>query len=269
MIASAPSITAILLYLVSGGYLSVQIAKLQQIQRNWLIPLSCIAVVAHALGIYHLVFVDEGYRLGFFTALSLITCVVNLLVALSGLRLPILNLFVFLFPFSACVVLASLFTESPITPSHNISPGLFTHITLSVLAYSLLTIATLHALLLAWQNHQLRAKHMTGRVRLLPPLQTMESLLFDVVWAGQITLTLSIFSGFLFLEDMFAQTLVHKTILSILAWMMFAILLWGRHIWGWRGNSAIRWTLAGFCSLMVAYFGSKLVIEFILNRPIV
>lgn len=266
MSSFAPSIAAVCLYLVSGGYISLQIAKLKNVQKSWLITACCLAVIAHALSIYHLVFAEDGYRLGFFVALSLITCVVNFLIAISGLRLPILNLFVFLFPFSACVIIAAALSEGPVTPFNNIPHGLFIHISLSVLAYSLLMIAALQAILLAWQNHQLRNKHATGRIRLLPPLQTMETLLFDIVWAGELTLTLSIVSGFIFLEDMFAQSLVHKTILSIFAWLLYATLLWGRHVRGWRGNSAIRWTLSGFCSLMVAYFGSKLVIELILHR---
>ncbi len=93
----------------------------------------------------------------------------------------------------------------------------------------------------------------------------MESLLFHVIWAGQITLTVSILSGFVFIQDMFAQSLVHKTALSIVAWLIYSVLLFGRHQQGWRGSYAIRWTLAGFCTLMMAYFGSKLVIELILG----
>lgn len=77
-------------------------------------------------------------------------------------------------------------------------------------------------------------------------------------------LSLSLLSGWIFLEDLFAQHLVHKTLLSLVAWVVFGILLWGRHVRGWRGSKAIRWTLAGFLLLMLAFFGSKLVREFIL-----
>ena len=70
----------------------------------------------------------------------------------------------------------------------------------------------------------------------------------------------------IFLEDIFAQHLVHKTVLSLVAWCIFAILLWGRHVLGWRGNTAVKLTLAGFVVLMLAFFGSKLVLEVILQR---
>ncbi|HLA31971.1 MAG TPA: cytochrome c biogenesis protein CcsA, partial [Pseudomonas sp.] len=115
------------------------------------------------------------------------------------------------------------------------------------------------------QDHQLKHKHPSGLIKNFPPLQTMESLLFGFLWGGWLLLSLSLLSGALFINDLFAQHLAHKTILSCFAWVVFGVLLWGRHQLGWRGHKAIRWTLAGFCLLMLAYFGSKLVREFILH----
>jgi ABC-type uncharacterized transport system permease subunit len=94
----------------------------------------------------------------------------------------------------------------------------------------------------------------------------MENLLFQMLTAGFILLSLSLFSGILFLEDLFAQHLAHKTVFSIIAWLVFGTLLWGRWRFGWRGRTAIRWTLSGFFFLMLAYFGSKLVLEIVLQR---
>jgi len=117
---------------------------------------------------------------------------------------------------------------------------------------------------LSVQNSFLHKHQPGGLIRLLPPLKTMETLLFDAIIIGFICLSLSLVSGMIFLENMFAQHLAHKTILSILAWLVFAILLAGRWLAGWRGRTAIRWTLGGFISLMLAYFGSKFVLEVIL-----
>jgi len=103
-------------------------------------------------------------------------------------------------------------------------------------------------------------------VQVLPPLTTMERVLFELIWAGMVLLTLSILSGFLFLDNMFAQHLVHKTILSLAAWVIFAILLLSHHILGWRGMRAVRWTLGGCLVLLIAYFGSKFVLEILLSR---
>ena len=94
----------------------------------------------------------------------------------------------------------------------------------------------------------------------------MEALLFEMIILGFTLLTLGLISGFVFLEDMFAQRLAHKTFLSIAAWLVFGTLLWGRFRSGWRGQRALIWTLVGFVVLMLAYFGSKAVIELVLGQ---
>jgi ABC-type uncharacterized transport system permease subunit len=144
--------------------------------------------------------------------------------------------------------------------------GIGIHVLVSLFAYSLLTLASVQAILLAIQDHHLHGRHPGGFVRALPPLQTMEILLFELIGVGFFLLSLALVSGFAFLEDMFAQHLVHKTLLSVVSWLVFAGLLWGRFRFGWRGRTAIRGTLTGFVFLMLAYFGSKLVLELILQR---
>jgi len=116
------------------------------------------------------------------------------------------------------------------------------------------------------QDYQLRRKRLAWAMQMLPPLQVMETLMFQMVALGLLLLSLSLISGFLFLEDIFDQHLVHKTILSIAAWFVYATLLWGRWRYGWRGRKAIRWNLAGFFVLLLAYFGKKFVLELILHR---
>jgi ABC-type uncharacterized transport system permease subunit len=93
----------------------------------------------------------------------------------------------------------------------------------------------------------------------------MESFLFVCLGFGFACLSVSLISGFFYLEDIFAQQLVHKTVLSIVAWFILGILMFGRIKFGWRGRKAIRWTLSAFAFLMLAFFGTKLVIEFILQ----
>jgi len=161
------------------------------------------------------------------------------------------------------MVSSSLSNDTAITKSALGIP-IITHILLSVLAHSLLAIATLQALLLSYQYKKLKTRHPKGLIGILPPLQTMETLMFELVWAGFALLTLSILSGLIYLDNIFAQHLAHKTVFSILAWFIYATLLWGRHSIGWRGIIAIRWMLVGFAALMLAYFGSKIVLEVIL-----
>jgi ABC-type uncharacterized transport system permease subunit len=146
------------------------------------------------------------------------------------------------------------------------SVGLRLHVLFSILAYSLLSIAALEALMLAWAERQLKRKRPRMIMQFLPPLATMEAFMFQILGVGFLLLSLSLGTGLMFLDDMFAQHLVHKTVLSIAAWLVFAALLAGRYYLGWRGRIAVRATIAGFLLLMLAYFGSKIVLELILKR---
>jgi ABC-type uncharacterized transport system permease subunit len=129
-----------------------------------------------------------------------------------------------------------------------------------------LTIAACQAAAVAALDYQLHHRHTRGLVQVLPPLQLMEAMLFELLWVGLVLLTIAISSGMLFLEDIFAQHLVHKTVLTLCAWLLFATLLWGHHQLGWRSQTAVRFTLSGFVVLMLGYFGSKFVLELILQQ---
>ena len=144
------------------------------------------------------------------------------------------------------------------------SPGILLHIVTSILGYALFAVAACQSVLLIYQNRHLKQHQSSRLVANLPPLQTMESLLFEVLAAGQVFLSIALLTGFLFLDDLWAQHVVHKTILSLVAWFIFTILLLGHYRLGWRGRTAIRWTLWGFANLVVAFFGTKLVLEFLL-----
>ena len=229
------------------------------------IGLGLVGVVLHGLFLYQHIVTNSGINLGFFDAASLISWTVLLLLLLSSLSKPVENLGIVLLPLAALTIVF----QARFPSAHFLSPhapwGLRLHVLISLLAYSLLTMASVQAVLLAIQDHHLRHRHPGGFIRSLPPLQTMEDLLFEMIGAGFVLLTLALISGFMFLQDMFAQHLVHKTILSIVAWLVFGGLLWGRFRFGWRGQKALIWTLAGFVVLMLAYFGSKFVIELVLK----
>lgn len=140
------------------------------------------------------------------------------------------------------------------------------HIVLSTLAYALLTIAVALAVALALLDRRLRNRRPLGWLTVLPSVEALEAGTFQALAAGFAVLTLALFSGFVFVEDLFAQHLIHKTVLSCLAWVVFAVLLFGRWRFGWRGRLATTWTLSGFALLGLAYFGSKIVLESILGR---
>lgn len=262
MITLSANLIAIALYVAATLFFARKFGRQEAINHSQLLITAAVALAFHGVGVLSLSLGSDGFHLSLFAVLSLIFWVVNSIVLISSFKKELHNLFLLLFPLSALAVLASAFTQE----SEALDYSLASHIILSILAYSLLTIASLQALLLAYQNRALKHKNLITSTRLLPPLQTMESLLFELLWVGEILLTLAIASGFWFLEDMFAQHLAHKTVFALIAWFIYALLLWGRHQVGWRGNTAIRWTLAGFLCLMLAYFGSKIVLELILNR---
>jgi ABC-type uncharacterized transport system permease subunit len=234
-------------------------------KRNFL-GLGLIAVTLHAIALYQGLFSTSGLNLGFFNAISLISFLIALLILLASLTNPVENLGIFLLPMAALAILLELIF--PV--EHNLPTAtaldLKLHILMSIMASSMLGIAAVHSIVLAIQDRQLRNKKPGGYIRALPPLQTMETLLFQMIGLGFFLHSLSLITGMIYLDDMFAQHVAHKTVLSIIAWFVFAILLWGRWRFGWRGTKAIRWTLAGFVTLLLAYLGSKWVLEILLGR---
>ena len=262
------SFLAIALYGLSSGVLVRRLLRRAVGERppHLALLLGLAAAGLHAAVLFHLVFSAQGLDLSFFKVASLVSWLAALLVLLAAMSRPVENLGIAVLPLAA---LSLLLTElSPVRPEtiRDIPAELEWHIILSILAYSLLSIAALQAALLYIQDRHLHNKQPGGFIRALPPLQTMESLLFQMIGLGFVVLSLALLSGGVAIEDLFAQHLVHKTVLSILAWIVFGVLLWGRWQFGWRGRTAIRWSLTGFVVLMLAYFGSKVVLEFILHR---
>ncbi|HEX3915684.1 MAG TPA: cytochrome c biogenesis protein CcsA [Steroidobacteraceae bacterium] len=140
------------------------------------------------------------------------------------------------------------------------------HILLSMAAAALLFAAAVTAILLVFLDRRLRTRRIADLSSGLPPLDALEKIMFRLVAAGFGLLTLALITGFVFVTNLFTQNLVQKTVLSIIAWLIFAVLLIGRLRFGWRGRSAVRWTLSGFAILAVAYFGVKFVLEDLFGR---
>jgi len=234
------------------------------LSRKKIIAIGLIALCLHALALHNSLMTPIGIDLGFYNAMSLVSAVIILLILIAELRYPVDILAVVLLPTAAVSMLIDSFNST----HHLLPPGssdeLIFHILTSIIAYSILALAALQAILLSIQNKFLHAHQPGGFIKLMPPLNTMEVLLFEVLTVGFIALTISLGSGMVYLDNMFEQQLAHKTILSIIAWFVFLTLLIGRWKLGWRGRTAIRWTLTGFASLMLAYFGSKFVLEIVL-----
>ena len=183
---------------------------------------------------------------------------------LSTTRWPLSSLGVLVYPIAGlCAVLYALTRSQAGTETAiELSPLLQAHIISSVFAYAMLSLAGLQAIVLAVQDHQLHHHKPGGFVSSLPPLQTMEKLMFRVVAVGFVLLTIALGTGFAVVDNWFT----HKIIFSAISWLIFAALLIGRQQAGWRGRKAIRLTLSGIGFLILAFFGSKLVLELILGQ---
>jgi ABC-type uncharacterized transport system permease subunit len=257
-----------LLYLAATALQLLQLSQQKQrrgISRS-VFCLGVLAMMLHGAIVWQTAFAAEGVNLGFFKLSALIFLVINLACLTTLIRRPLQNLLLALFPLSALAVLVSTFAPDTRAATQNLDGGMLLHVSSSILAYAILTLAAVQSAVLALQDYQLRHRHTTGIVQILPPLQLMETMLFELLWIGVTLLTIAIVSGFVFVDDFFAQHLVHKTVLTIGAWLLFSTLLWGLYRLGWRSGTAVRLTLAGFALLMLAFWGSKLVLELILHR---
>jgi len=260
------AITAIALYLLSTIRQVQAFSKTNVNHRQQVLALGMVATALHGLSWFTPMLASGNVVLSFFSVGSLIALVISALIVLSAIKKPLENLLLGIFPMAAILLLVNLLLPTSQSTGQQWNPGLTAHIILSIMAYSILTIAAFQAILLMVQNHQLKHKHVTGIMQVLPPLQTMDKLLFEMLGAGTGLLTLAIISGFVFLDDLFAQHLLHKTLFTLIAWGIFSFLLFAHWRFGWRGQVASKWTLTAMSFLVLAFFGSKLVLEIILQR---
>ena len=262
MYPTTASTLAALLYCLSAFLIFKQLGTAQR-QRWVAMAPALVAMLLQATALNSLIIQPEGLNLGFFAAFSLIAWLISIQILLSSIYRRIESLGIVVFPISGFAsIIASLhFSDHLIYITSHAIQG---HVMVSIIAYSLITLGAFQAGLLAYQDRSIRQHQPGGFIRYLPPLHDMETLLFQFLGFGFICLSASLLSGFFYVEDLFAQHLVHKTVLSIVGWIILAVLLYGRFRFGWRGKTAINWTLSAFVFLMLAFFGSKLVLEFIL-----
>lgn len=229
-------------------------------------PIAGTAVAAHALALIAALLGDGALRIGVSEALSLVSWQSAALLFLLCLKQPLTALRPVIYSLAAICVLCAALWPSPTNANPIGDWRIQLHVVLSILSSGLLTLAVAQAVVLAAQDRFLHRHKDAWLQRNLPPLQTMESLLFTMLAVGLFLLSLTLITGLLFIDNLFAQHLAHKTVLSICAWVILGILLWGRWRFGWRGRTAIRWTIAGYSVLVLAYFGSKIVLELLLDR---
>lgn len=228
-----------------------------------------VALVLHGMLVYRGVVTPEGLDLGVANAISLLVWLTVLIYWLAGLAFQGLSSILGLM---APVALAAVLLQLAVPSHHYVTYGgssLFTlHFAIAMLAYSLFMVATVHAVVMLAEEKWLHRGVLPPFLRTLPPLLEMEALLFRIILAAFVLLTLTVVSGLFFSDELFGKplTFTHKTVFGILSWFIFGGLLAGHSLWGWRGRTAVRWTLVGFTMLLLAYVGSKVVLELVLQR---
>jgi ABC-type uncharacterized transport system permease subunit len=223
------------------------------------------ALTAHAGLLFLPTLAGAAISTTFFSALSLVAWAMSAVMTITNARTRARVLLAMIWPIALLAAAADAL--SPATSPDTISGWqIRLHVVIALSAYALLSIAALQAIVVAWQERSLRRKHMSLSLRALPPLSAMEELLFQYIVAGFALLTLTVLSGALFIDDWMAQHLVHKTVLTLFAWVVFGMLIFGRWRFGWRGRIAVNWTLIGMGVLLLGFFGSKFVLEMVLGR---
>ena len=243
-----------------------QIASNEPSPKNKSIYLICwfIALLTHIIALHHPLLIGKALGLNLFSLASYVMWFISLILFITSLTRKVKSLALILIPFAILSIILPLNLGGQSDTFINMQTGLGVHILTSLLAYSLLMLASFQALLLAFQNKQLRTHQSSGFSRNLPSLEDMEHLLFRFISIGLVLLSIALATGFAFLDNLFGSGIAHKTILSILSWLIFTALLFGRWKYGWRGRKAINWTLVGFGVLVLAFFGTKFVQEYIL-----
>jgi len=269
---------AALAYAVLGGSLWIRLAGAGEVEQTGRIARLCLlgALILHGIGLQQSMLGSQHLFIGWALALSaaiwlgmVVFWLESLLVRIDGLQLLLL-------PAAAIASgLAAIFPQGQFVP-HADDPWLRVHLLIALAAYGLITIAALHAMMMALLDRHLHRpldapaeRSIIGRVLdSQPPLLVQEQLLFRIIWIGFVVLTLAVGSGSVASMKLTGKILPfdHKTVFTLLSWLTFGVLLAGRHIWGWRGRVALRWTLTGFGFLILAYTGSRFVLEMILHR---
>ncbi len=229
-----------------------------------LVPLGLHSVLVEAA-----LFDATPLRFGFGHALSVMLWLAVLIYWLESLFVRLDGLQMLVLPLAAVsVVLPALFPGFASSAPDSLAFRL--HLAVAMAAYSLFTIAALQAVMMALLERRLHSGGIRGPFALLPPLLTLERLLFRILWIGFVMLTLTLVSGAAFSEQLFGRAMrfEHKSLFAVISWVIFAMLLAGRHLYGWRGRKALRWVAAGFACLLLAYVGSRFVLEVILKRPV-
>ncbi|WP_019616163.1 cytochrome C assembly family protein [Psychromonas ossibalaenae] len=252
-------------YIIAGVIAVTQLFSPKKSQPIWqLIPIT-IALSSHAVWLYQHIILVDGQNLPILNVLSLVTFFISALSSFASKRLNTGVLLPVVYAFTVINFIAVVYLPSHFITHLETHPQVGSHIIFALLAYSILSIASLLAIQLAFIDYRLK-NHKSPLTQInMPPLMTLEKSLFQFIFIGFVLLTCTLLTGFIFLEDMFALGKAHKAVFTLIAWVIYAVILWGHFAKGWRGRFVVYITIVGSSVLTLAYFGSRFVREIILT----
>ena len=224
-----------------------------------------IGIGFHAIALGHVILSSDGQNLSILVVASIVSWLIAALLTIAIPKFAIVTLLPVVYGFAALAVLGVWLVPSSYITHFEARPGLLLHITIALNAYSTLVIAAFYAIQLHLINARLKSKKLNISSTPLPPLLTVEKQLYQLILTGTILLTLSLISGFFFLEEMLAQGQAHKTVLSIISWCSYVYLLWKHHQQGVKIKTSVQITIVGASLLTLAYFGSRFISEILIK----
>ncbi len=260
------TILALIAYTTGFWYSFMHLLAKREPNRWFIGIILSIGLLLHGYILQHDMLTTHGVNYDVFNLMSFTSGLMLLLSAVYSTYRPVLALNLLGIPVAATGLIFGFAFSQPNQFIEEYSFGLDAHIILSLSAYAVLLMATIQAVLMWFQDRELKKKQKRLWVNLLPPFQVMESLLFDMLITGFVVLTVALSLGFFTVDSFLGQHLAHKTVFSIISWIVYGVLLVGHFKFGWRGQKAIRFTLIGFVLLAVGFIGSKFILEMILGR---
>ncbi len=262
-------ITIFFLYIIAGVLLGMTRLPGNASQEKMLLFIGLVSAATgllwHAWTLWLLILTPDGIALSIGNTASFIGLQLALIAIIGAAESTLRGLCGGLLVLAALVAVLTG-SQAPAEAANPMNLQVQSHILISLFAYGLLTVGAIVAVYALIQDSRLRRGIFSSANQLFAPMETTEKLLFGINSAGFLFLLVAVSSGFAFVENLFAQHLVHKTTLSLLALTLFGLLLAGRRFAGWRGKRAIYLYLGGFAILCLAYFGSRYILEEVLGR---
>ena len=263
LLTAGLAIFSALLYLLAVWRQVLNLEIGEDRQRQQIALAGAAALATHALAAYLPAQAGES-SLGFYRVASLMFLSMGAISLIALVVRPLHTLLIVLFPLAALSILVATFAPDTSRPMSDLPTGILSHVSASIVSFAVLALAVLQGLLVTVQSRQLRQHRSRGVIRKLPPLEAASTLFYELTGAGFLILTVAIGTGVVFIDDLFGQQLVHKTVLTMLAWCLYAVLLVQYFRRGWRVQSAITVNLIAFGLVVLGFFGSKLVLELVL-----